>query len=86
MTVIFHGNVQEYTSGKKSYTAGATQSMRTLIETLCEHFGENFREFLLGKDTCFFLVNGKGIIATGGLDTPLHPEDKVDVLPFVGGG
>ena len=86
MAVLFHGSVQEYTLGEKSFEAGDTPSLRTLVALLGERFGERCREFLLGEHTCFFLVNGTGIMMSGGLDTPLHPGDTVEVLPFVPGG
>ena len=86
MTVSFYGNVQEHTSDNKSIEVEGPQSVRTLIEVLGERFGDQFKDFLLGDDTCFFLVNGNGIVTTGGLDTPLSAGDKVEVLPFVDGG
>ncbi len=86
MTVSFHGNVKEHTQGAKSIEVADTQSVRTLIDLLGERFGGPFREFLLGDETCFFLVNGSGIMATGGLNTPLHAGDTVEVLPCGDGG
>jgi molybdopterin converting factor small subunit len=62
------------------------RNLHALINLLGERFGAQFKEFLLGDDTCFFLVNGSGIMTTGGLNTPLHAGDKVDILPFVPGG
>ena len=61
-------------------------SVRDLIGKLGDHFGERFKEFLFGNETCFFLINGKGIMMTGGLDTKLHPGDKIEVVPFAQGG
>ena len=86
MTVSFYGNVQEFTFGEKSLEIEGARSVRTLIDVLGEYFNKSFKEFLLGDDTCFFLVNGNGIIAAGGLDMPLHADDVVEVLPFVDGG
>ncbi|MCL2164459.1 MAG: MoaD/ThiS family protein [Oscillospiraceae bacterium] len=87
MDVIFYGSVQEQTLGEESFDAtGEARSLRILVDVMGERFGSQFKEFLLGEDTCFFLVNGSGIMTTGGLDTPLHPDDKVEVLPFVPGG
>ena len=86
MTVLFHGSVQEYTFGEASLEVEGAQCVRTLICLLGERFGECFEKFLLGDDTCFFLVNGNGIVATGGLGTPLRFDDTVEVLPLVEGG
>jgi len=88
MTVTFYGSVQEHTFGEKSVELGQDLvydgSISAIIDLLGERFGEEFREFLLGDKTCFFLVNGT--MATGGLNTPLHPDDIIEVLPFVDGG
>jgi len=86
MAVSFFGSVQKYTEGEKSFDAGEAPDIRALISRLGERFGDPFRDFLLGDGTCFFLVNGKSILHTGGLNTPLQPGDKIEVLPFVDGG
>lgn len=86
MTVLFYGSVQKYTSGEKSLDVGGTHSLRTLIGLLGARFGEPFQEFLLADGTCFFLVNGNSIMATGGLKTQLQPADTIEVLPMVEGG
>lgn len=86
MTVLFYGSVKEYTSGEKSLGVGGAQCLSELIDLLGEHYDEHFKEFLLGDHTCFFLVNGNGIMTTGRLGTQLQPNDTVEVLPFVEGG
>ena len=85
MKIFFFGNVRDYTDNAESFETGA-DSVRALIDLLGEHFGAPFREFLLGDETCFFLVNGSAIMATGGLATPLRDDDTVEILPFVEGG
>jgi len=86
MTVLFHGNVREYTSDAESLEVGGARSVRELIALLGERYGAEFGAFLLGDDTCMYLVNGSGILTTGGLDTPLTSGDTVEILPFVDGG
>ena len=86
MTVLFHGSVKDHTSDVKSLEIENIQSVCALIDFLGGQFGGEFKEFLLGDKTCFFLVNGGGIMRTGGLDTPLGSGDTVEVLPFVDGG
>ena len=86
MNVLFYANILDYTSGNKSFEAEETQNIGSLIDQLGKKFGDKFREFLLGDKTCFFLVNGKGIMTTGGLKTPLQQGDKIEILPHVGGG
>jgi len=86
MTVRFFGNVLEYTNGVKGFESENSPSIRALIDELGVRFGEGFKEYLLGDETCFFLVNGKGIMMTGGLNTELQPGDKIEILTVVGGG
>jgi molybdopterin converting factor small subunit len=85
MTVLFYGAVLTYTNGEKSFDT-ACSSVRDLIERLGVRYGERSRQFLLGEGTCFFLVNGKGLMASGGLDAKLKPDDRIEVLPFVDAG
>ena len=86
MTITFHAEVRDYTQGVGEISIPAASSVRALMDMLGEHFGEQLRQFLFGDDTCFFLVNGKGIMATGGLNTPLADGDTVEVLPFIDAG
>jgi len=86
MNILFHGNVQTYTLGELKHEEKNAQNIRSLIDLLGNRYGEAFKAFLLAKDTCIILVNGKGIMTTGGLDTPLQSTDKVEVLPFVDAG
>ena len=85
--VLFYGNVREYTNEEKSFAfTGACSTVRELIDTLGAHYGARFREYALGEETCFFLVNGKGLMMTGGLDTRLNAGDTIEVLPFAQAG
>ena len=86
MKITFFGSVQEYAAGDKAFEAEDVRSVRDLVDLLGGHYGESFRRFLLGDNTCIFLLNGKSVVTAGGLDAPLAPGDTVDVLPFVDGG
>jgi len=89
MKIIFYGSVLEYTNNEKSFETSDNANIATvreLINELCLHYGERLKEFLLGEDTCFFLVNGAGLMMTGGLNTKLQPGDKIEVLPFADAG
>ena len=91
MNVLFYGNVLDYTRGEKSFelencSETLVSNILELVDELGRHYGEKLKEFLLGEETCFFLVNGKGIMMTGGLDTKLCPCDKIEVLPFADAG
>ena len=83
MKVIFYGNVREYTKNEKTFEANCP-TVRDLVSELGSYYGEQFKGFLLSE--CLFLVNGKGLMTTGGLDTSLNLYDKIEVLPFIGAG
>ena len=85
MTVKFHGNILEHTNGENSFEPGSCSNLLGLKDELVSRYGESFAE-LLSNDALFFLVNGKGTMLTGGLDTPLKKGDRVEVLPFVDAG
>jgi len=86
MIVTFYSSITKYTGGDKSFTPKTHPTLRGLLEELGENYGESFKAFLLGSETCIILINGKGIMLSGGLDSPLEPGDKIDILPFVDAG
>jgi MoaD family protein len=85
MEVLFYESVQNYSSCK-SVEMKHVETLQVLIDELGNKFGKEFREYLLGEETCFFLVNGKSIMRTGGLKTPLKKGDKIEILPHVDAG
>ena len=87
MTVLFYGSVIDHAGGKESFhPQTSVTSVRLLIDALGRSFGQDFKAFLLDDETCLFLVNGKGLLSTGGLDTKLAPGDKIEILPFIEAG
>jgi len=86
MIVSFFGGVIEHTGGEKKFKSAGAANIRALIDELGVCFGEGFRAYLLGGDNCFFLINGQGLMVTGGLDSCLQPGDRVDVLPLIEAG
>ena len=86
MTVLFYGNVIDQAKGAETFTSQNSQTLRALVDELGAHFGQAFRDFLLVEGTCFFLVNGMGVLYSGGLDMKLQPGDRVEILPFVEAG
>jgi len=86
MKVIFYGNALKHTKNEKLYNAGDCPDIRELINELDGYYGGGLKDFLLGEETCLFLVNGKGIMMTGGLNTKLQSDDKIEVLPFAEAG
>ena len=86
MTVFFHGSVAEYTNGDRNFGPSGCSSLKDLVDKLGEAYGEPFRAYLLGSETCLLLVNGTGAMMTGGLDTPLKQGDRIEILQFVDAG
>jgi len=86
MVALFYGSVLGQTGGEKSFVPAGSASIRALVGELGCRYGGRFEEFLLSGDDCFFLVNGKSIAMSGGLETSLHPGDRIEVLPFVEAG
>jgi len=86
MIVLIYGGMRQYAGGVGSFVPNSSQSLRMLIDELGCRFGDHFKELLLCGENCFFLINGRGIMATGGLDTPLSPGDRVEVMPFIDAG
>ena len=88
MIVSFYSIVKEYTNGESTYTPQlkANLTLRDMLDELCSNYGQRFKSFIHGNDTCLILINGNGIALTGGLDSPLKQGDKVDILPFIEAG
>jgi len=88
MTVTFYGRITEYTNGDKTFTPapGGCTNLRGLIDMMSRYYGEHFESFINGSETCLILINGSGIVFSGGLDSPVAPGDKIEILPFVDAG
>lgn len=61
-----------------------------LLELLSTRYGDAFRRAVLRDGRLgpelILLVNGRNVRLTGGLATPLTPQDDVSVFPMVAGG
>jgi molybdopterin converting factor small subunit len=86
MQATFHGSVLDHTDGEKTFSPCVCPDIHALIGQLADRYGEAAKKFLLGEETCFFLVNGRGIALTGGLGTKLREGDRIDILPFADAG
>jgi len=85
MTVWFYLSVLEYTNCSH-LELPQLETLQEVVEELGMRFGEEFYQYLLADDTCFYLVNGKSILHTGGFSTKLQPGDKIEILPVVEAG
>ena len=86
MNVVFYGAALDHTGGETSFVPAGAGDIRALIGEIGARYGESFKDALLDGDSFFMLINGKGIMQTGGLDSELHPGDKIEILPFIDAG
>ena len=86
MTVWFHLSVSEFTGCSHLELEGEPETLQEMVDELRKLFGEDFYQYLLAEDTCFYLVNGKSILHTGGFSTRLQLGDKIEILPVVEAG
>jgi len=85
MKVIFFGDVSRFTNTEELEIQNAS-TLDALITILADRFGIEFGEYLRADGTCFYLVNGRSILHTGGLQTPLTMDSVVQILPHVEAG
>jgi len=61
-----------------------------LLQALAGRYGAAFRRAVFEGERlspiAIILVNGRNVHFTGGLDTPLAPDDQVSIFPMVAGG
>jgi len=86
MTVKFYGGVLEHTGGEKTFQPKESPNLCALIDELGNHYGKHIKEYLLDGRNCFFIINGKGIMPTGGLNSEINIGDKIEVLPAIEAG
>jgi molybdopterin synthase sulfur carrier subunit len=94
MTVRFFAYIREvdFAGCKEMTWPYPAATLRDLGVQMCEKFGAKFRgEFFTPDQSALgeriiVLVNGRRVEFTGGLDTPLHEGDTVQVFPVVAGG
>jgi molybdopterin synthase sulfur carrier subunit len=92
ISVRFFTVLREITD-KKEETLQLPQdaTIDTALQTLAQRYGEPFTEYVYdqnGKVKGFlqFFINGQSTAAVKGLDSKLHEEDVLAIVPPVGGG
>jgi len=86
VAVTFYGSILELAGKPEPLTVEGCRTIRELVSKLGALFGDDFSNALLSSESCFFLINGKGIMATGGLESEIKPGDKIEILPFIDAG
>jgi len=84
MKVHFYSGIRDI-SGCKELEIDHVENAGFLIASLCNRYGEDFRQKIYSDDT-LILINGCHIKKLGGDDAVLNPNDRIDILQVVGGG
>jgi molybdopterin synthase sulfur carrier subunit len=95
VSVRFFTSLRELT-GKKEETLEFSNNekvtVNTVLQTLSHKYSKPFTEYVYNHETgkvkgfLQFLINGKSTQTLNGLQTELHDEDVLAILPPVGGG
>lgn len=87
--VLFFATIRDYTNEKETTVEGVS-TVKELLSLLSGRYGPNFKTEIFEGDTIsdrvIALVNGRHIVRTGGVETPLKDGDTVAVFPIIGGG
>ena len=89
MTVKYFGDIRPLTGVKQEDWPVLHPDVRSLLNALGEKH-HSLRTHLFEGDqlsgTIIILVNGRSVDFLEGAETPLQPDDIVDVFPVEGGG
>jgi molybdopterin synthase sulfur carrier subunit len=89
MTVKYFGDIRPLTGLKEEDWPVSHRDVRSLLNALGEkHCALRTRLFEGDQlsSTIIILVNGRSVDFLEGAETPLQPDDIVDVFPVEGGG
>ncbi len=85
--VKLFANLREYTRTKEIELEGRT--VNDILEILCERFPGLEDMIFKGNDVQPYInvfLNGRDILGSGGLGTPLNSDDEIAIFPPVSGG
>jgi MoaD family protein len=90
MQIKYFATFRDLTGEMERNLADPPLTVEELLRVLCDRYGSAFKRAVYeGEDISPFLVllvNGRNVRHTGGLATPLSPDDEVSVFPMVAGG
>ncbi len=85
--VRLFANLREYTGTKELELEGNT--IKEILEILCKRFPGLGNILFDGNSLQPYInvfLNGRDIIESGGLGTPVHSDDEIAIFPPVSGG
>jgi sulfur-carrier protein len=89
MTVKYFGDIRPLTGTKEEGWPVPQTDVRSLLNAVGEKHAALQRRLFEGdqlSSTIIILVNGRSVDYLKGIETPLQPDDIVDVFPVEGGG
>jgi sulfur-carrier protein len=90
MIVKYFATVRTYTGENERRLDDPPVTLGPLLETLAARYGTTFRRAVFAGDELhpeiIILVNGRNVLYSGRLDTPLAADDEVSIFPMVAGG
>jgi sulfur-carrier protein len=89
MTVKYFGDIRPLTGIKEEGWPHPHTDLRSLLNGLGEKHAPLRSRLFEGdqlSSTIIILVNGRSVDYLKGIETPLQPDDIVDVFPVEGGG
>jgi sulfur-carrier protein len=91
MIVKYFATVRSYTGEtERRLDDPPPATVGPLLETLAARYGTSFRRAVFAGEQLspqiIILVNGRNVVHSGGLETPLNAGDEVSIFPMVAGG
>lgn len=90
MIVQYFATIRTYTGESERRLDDAPASLGPLLEELAERYGAAFRRAMFAgaalSPYVIILVNGRSVLHSGVLETPLAADDVVSIFPMVAGG
>ena len=89
MTVKYFGDIRPLTGIKEEEWPHLHPDLRSLLNTVGQKHAALGKRLFEGdqlSSTIIILVNGRSVDYLKGIETPLQPDDIVDVFPVEGGG
>jgi molybdopterin synthase sulfur carrier subunit len=90
MIVKFFATFRRLTGESSCRIDSSPATAGELLRELSRRYGPTFEAAVFDdqrlSETVIILVNGRNLIHTGGLDTPVSAGDEVSVFPMVAGG
>jgi molybdopterin synthase sulfur carrier subunit len=89
MMVKYFGDIRPLTGIKEEGWPDPHTDVRSLLNALGEKHAAVQKRLFEGdqlSSTIIILVNGRSVDYLKGIETPLQPDDIVDVFPVEGGG